>query len=149
MNTENQPVYVLRFCGVSDGNPGPAGAAAILCAEDRTAVLYRFRWGLGNQTVIAAEYLALILGLHQAIIKGYKNIIAEGNSPRVVNQVDGFEYAHAPIRRLWKKALALKDKFHSFHIQLIPRVENGLADAQAKQAVNLEDGEVQEDNFVA
>ncbi|CAI8600818.1 unnamed protein product [Vicia faba] len=148
MNPKNQPVYVLRFCGVSDENPGPAGAAAILLGEDRT-VLYRFRWGLGNQTAIAAEYHALILGMKQAIIKGYKNIIAEGDSGRVINQVKGFEYAHEPIRRLWVAVLELKHSFHAFHIHLIPRLENSLADAQAKQAANLQESEVQEDDLVA
>ncbi|KAL5073147.1 hypothetical protein RYX36_012131 [Vicia faba] len=100
MNPKNQPVYVLRFCGVSDENPGPAGAAAILLGEDRTVV-------------------------------------------------KGFEYAHEPIRRLWVAVLELKHSFHAFHIHLIPRLENSLADAQAKQAANLQESEVQEDDLVA
>ncbi|CAL5211047.1 unnamed protein product [Lathyrus oleraceus] len=148
MRAENQPCCVLRFCGVSNGDPGPSGAAAILLAEDRT-VLYRFREGLGHETVNAAEYRALILGLKQARAKGYDNIIVEGDSRRVINQIWGYELAPGRSRRLWMEALVLKNRFRSFDIQQIPRVENGLADCQANQAVNLGDGEVEEDDVGA
>ncbi|PNX62693.1 ribonuclease HI-like protein, partial [Trifolium pratense] len=57
------------FDGASSGNPGPAGAGAVLLSENGT-VLYRFREGLGYQTNNVAEYRALILGLKQAIRKG-------------------------------------------------------------------------------
>jgi len=49
--------------------------------------LYRFREGLGYQTSNAAEYRALILGLKQAINKGFRNISVQGDSNLVINQV--------------------------------------------------------------
>jgi len=49
--------------------------------------LYRFREGLGYQTNNAAEYRALILGLKQAINKGFRNISVQGDSNLVINQV--------------------------------------------------------------
>jgi len=49
---------------------------------------------LGYQTNNVAEYRALILGLNQAIQKGYMNIIVQGDSQLVINQVCSIiEYA--------------------------------------------------------
>lgn len=40
-----------------------------------------------NPTYYAAHYRALILGLNQAKIKGYNNIIVESDCITIVNQV--------------------------------------------------------------
>ncbi|PNX77515.1 hop-interacting protein thi034, partial [Trifolium pratense] len=75
----------LEFDGACKGNPGPAGAGAILRAEDGSKV-YRLREGVGTATNNVAEYRALILGLKQALKKGYKHIRVQGDSLLVCNQ---------------------------------------------------------------
>jgi ribonuclease HI len=42
---------------------------------------------LKRQTKEDVEYRALILGMKQAIMKGFKHITVEGNSEFVINQV--------------------------------------------------------------
>uniref|UniRef100_A0A0R0EQF3 RNase H type-1 domain-containing protein n=1 Tax=Glycine max TaxID=3847 RepID=A0A0R0EQF3_SOYBN len=54
----------LHFDGASKGNPGPAGAGAIL--RDGSKV-YWLREGVGIQTNNVAEYRSLILGLKHAL----------------------------------------------------------------------------------
>ncbi|XP_042489127.1 uncharacterized protein LOC122069224 isoform X2 [Macadamia integrifolia] len=100
---------ILEFDGASKGNPGQAGAGAVLRAEDGR-VVYRLREGLGITTNNVAEYRAMILGMKYALKKGFKQIHVQGDSKLICMQ--GL---------------------------------NSEADAQANLAINLGDGEVQED----
>ncbi|XP_024641756.1 uncharacterized protein Mb2253c-like [Medicago truncatula] len=147
MSRGNQRSCILEFDGASIGNPGPAGAGAILYAEDGRP-LYRFREGLGYQTNNVAEYRALILGLKQAINKGFKNISVQGDSNLVINQFLGsWKINNQYLWNLCNEALQLKESFHSFSIQHIPREFNTGADAQANRAINLREGQVEEDAY--
>ncbi|CAI8610232.1 unnamed protein product [Vicia faba] len=147
MSSENQASYTLRFDGSSDGNPGPAGAGVILVAKNGK-VLYRFREGLGYQTNNAAEFHALILGMKQSIKKGYKNIIAEGDGRLVINQFQGsWTINDADIKMLRDEALELKHRFQSFRMRHIPENYNRSADSLAYQAIDLGDGQVEEESL--
>ncbi|CAK8577890.1 unnamed protein product [Lathyrus sativus] len=142
---QNQRFYTLRFDGACRGNPGPAGAGAVLFGEDGS-VLYNFRQGLGNTTNNVAEYCALILGLQQAIMKGCKNIKVQGDSQLVISQFQGSYTINNPrLRSLCNEALELSNNFRSFEIEHISRAYNTLADAQANRAINLQEGQVEED----
>ncbi|PHT61691.1 hypothetical protein T459_34456 [Capsicum annuum] len=76
----------LNFDGSSNGNPGPAGAGAVLLAADGSMV-YRLREGLGVATNNFAEYRGLILGPKFALKKGFKHIQVQGDSKLVCMQV--------------------------------------------------------------
>ncbi|XP_058735533.1 uncharacterized protein LOC131607565 [Vicia villosa] len=145
MNRGNQRFYTLQFDGASRGNPGPAGAGAVLFDENGN-VLYHFRKGLGYQSNNVAEYHALILGLQQAIMKGCKNINVQGDSQLVINQFLGSWRINNPhLMSLCGAALQLRNNFRSFGIQHISRDSNTRADAQANWAIYLQEGQVEED----
>ncbi|XP_058735532.1 uncharacterized protein LOC131607563 [Vicia villosa] len=147
MSRRNQRFYTLQFDGACSGNPGPAGAGAVLLDQDGS-LLYRFREGLGYQTNNAAEYRALILGLEQAIKKGCVNINVQGDSQLVINQFQGSWRINNPhLRSLCDEALELRDNFRSFSIQHISRDSNTRADAQANRAISLQEGKVEEDRL--
>ncbi|XP_010254728.1 PREDICTED: uncharacterized protein LOC104595616 isoform X2 [Nelumbo nucifera] len=134
---------ILEFDGASKGNPGKAGAGAVLRAEDGS-VICRLREGVGIATNNVAEYRAMLLGLKYAIKKGFKRIRVQGDSKLVCMQVQGLWKAkNQNMLDLLKEAKELKDKFFSFEISHVLRDLNSDADAQANLAVNLEDGEVQ------
>ncbi|CAL8093631.1 unnamed protein product [Prunus armeniaca] len=76
----------LEFDGASKGNPGLAGAGAVLRADDGSLIC-KLHEGLGVRTNNVAEYRALILGLKYALKKGFTKIRVKGDSKLVCMQV--------------------------------------------------------------
>ncbi|KAK8655407.1 hypothetical protein V6N13_107985 [Hibiscus sabdariffa] len=135
---------ILEFDGASKGNPGPAGAAAVLKTDTGT-VICKLREGLGVATNNAAEYRAVILGLKHALRKGYRNIRVRGDSKIVCMQLQGlWKVKHEHMSELHEQAMELKNKFISFQINHVLRELNGEADAEANLAVKLAEGQIQE-----
>ncbi|KAE8704977.1 RNase H family protein, putative isoform 2 [Hibiscus syriacus] len=136
---------ILEFDGASKGNPGPAGAGAVLKTDTGT-VICKLREGLGVATCNAAEYRAVILGLKHALKKGYTHIRIRGDSKLVCMQLQGlWKVKHEHMSELHKQAMKLKDKFLSFQIDHVLRELNGEADAEANLAVKLAEGQIQEE----
>ncbi|CAM0148563.1 unnamed protein product [Urochloa decumbens] len=135
---------ILEFDGASKGNPGKAGAGAVIRRVDGSVIAH-LREGLGIATNNAAEYRALILGLKYAAKKGFKYIRAQGDSKLVCNQVqDLWRARNDNMAGLCKKVKDLKGTFQLFQIRHVLREFNSAADAQANFAVELPVGEVQE-----
>lgn len=135
----------LEFDGASKGNPGLAGAGAILRADDGSFIC-RLREGLGVATNNAAEYRAIILGLNYALSKGFTSIRVQGDSKLVCMQIQGlWKVKNQNISSLYEQAKQLKDRFLSFRIIHVLRESNSDADAQANIAVELADGQIQEE----
>ncbi|XVF84895.1 hypothetical protein PTKIN_Ptkin17bG0076200 [Pterospermum kingtungense] len=136
---------ILEFDGSSKGNPGPAGAAAVL-RTDAGSVICKLREGLGIATCNAAEYRALILGLKYAFEKGYASIHVQGDSKLVCMQMQGlWRVRHKHMSELNEQAKELKNKFLSFQINHVLRELNAAADAQANLAVKLAEGQILEE----
>ncbi|KAI4314280.1 hypothetical protein L6164_027205 [Bauhinia variegata] len=137
---------ILEFDGASKGNPGKAGAGAILRTGDGSLIC-RLREGVGIATNNVAEYRAMILGMKYALKKGFTGIRIQGDSKLVCMQVNGlWKVKNQNMSDLCKVAKELKDKFKSFQINHVLRNLNSEADAQANLAVNLADGQVQEES---
>ncbi|XP_021747991.1 uncharacterized protein LOC110713860 isoform X2 [Chenopodium quinoa] len=137
---------ILHFDGASKGNPGQAGAGAVLRTLNGSLIC-RIRQGLGTATCNAAEYRAVILGLKKALEMGYTNIQAQGDSKLVCMQLQGlWKVKNENMSTLHAEAKLLINKFTSFKISHVLREFNSDADAQANFAVSLADGQVQEVN---
>lgn len=142
--SSNCRLCILKFDGASKGNPGPAGAGAVLYAEDGSLVC-RLREGVGIATNNVAEYRGVILGLKYALKKGFGHIRVLGDSKLVCMQIQGlWKIKNQNMADLCKVAKEFKDKFLSFQIDHIDRELNAEADVQANLGVNLRDGQVQE-----
>lgn len=142
---KDQQCCILEFDGASKGNPGLAGAAAVLRTTDGK-VICKLREGLGIATNNVAEYRAMILGLKYALKMGYTNIQVHGDSKLVCMQIqDRWKVKHEAMSKLHKEAKVLKDKFLSFKIDHVLRGLNTDADAEANLAIHLADGQVQEE----
>ncbi|PRQ41215.1 putative ribonuclease H [Rosa chinensis] len=134
----------LEFDGASKGNPGLAGAGAVLRADDGSLIC-KVHEGLGIKTNNVAEYRALILGLRCALKKGFTKIRVQGDSKLVCMQVQGlWKVKNQNLSDLCEEVKELKEKFVSFEISHVLRDKNSEADAQANLAVRLSDGEVHE-----
>lgn len=133
----------IEFDGASKGNPGKAGAGAVLRASDNS-VLFYLREGVGNATNNVAEYRALLLGLRSALDKGFKNVHVLGDSMLVCMQVQGaWKTNHPKMAELCKQAKELMNSFKTFDIKHIAREKNSEADKQANSAIFLADGQTQ------
>ncbi|KAL0907791.1 hypothetical protein M5K25_022229 [Dendrobium thyrsiflorum] len=136
---------VLEFDGASKGNPGKAGAAAVLRNGDGSVVSC-IREGLGIATNNVAEYRALILGMKYALMKGFKHIQVQGDSQLICMQVqDLWQTKNQNMAALCKEVKRLKEMFQSFNIMHVKRGFNAVADNLAYSAINLPAGEVCED----
>ncbi|KAK4778891.1 hypothetical protein SAY86_006419 [Trapa natans] len=140
-----QASCTLEFDGASKGNPGPAGAGAVLRTENGSTV-FRLREGVGIATNNVAEYRGLILGLRYALQCGIKDIHVQGDSQLVCMQVRGlWKIRNQNMAALCKVAKELKDKFVTFEINHVLREFNSEADAQANLALSLRDGQFEVD----
>jgi ribonuclease HI len=122
--------------GAARGNPGPAGAGAILLGE-RGEVLAELHRALGRATNNVAEYEALILGLEEAKRRGIARIDVRMDSMLVVRQMQGlWRIKHPGLRPLALRAGALLAEFPERTIEHVPRDENSLADKLANRAID-------------
>ncbi|CAN1818025.1 Uncharacterized protein Mb2253c [Linum perenne] len=134
----------LYFDGASKGNPGPAGAGAVLYSPDGKMV-WRLCEGVGVATNNVAEYRGLLLGLKQALKRGLTDISVQGDSNLVCMQIQGiWKIKNKNLLNVGQEARELKERFRTFQIRHIPREFNAEADALANQAVHLRDGQVKE-----
>jgi ribonuclease HI len=132
-----RPVQTRLYCdGAARGNPGPAGAGAVIVnpAGHIVAKVGKF---LGEETNNVAEYMGLILGLKRAKAMGIKELQVLADSELVVKQVRG-EYAVKAehLAPLHAEAVALFKAFDQIEIRHIPREENGQADAMSNRAID-------------
>lgn len=148
--------YVLEFDGASRGNPGPAGAGALIRAprgdeaeddddedeEDDDSrkggeIIKEICTSLGVATVNEAEYHALLTGLKAAIQLGVQDIKVRGDSNLIVSQVKGEWKVKEPrLIPLHAECNEMKKKFRRFDISHVRREFNKDADALANSAID-------------
>ncbi|HEX5748622.1 MAG TPA: ribonuclease HI family protein [Archangium sp.] len=122
--------------GAARGNPGPAGAGAVLVdAEGRVvARLGRF---LGVQTNNYAEYMGLLLGLKHARSLGVKELEVLADSELLIRQLQGRYQVKSPtLRPLYEEASALLKEFSRVKLAHVPREKNKAADEMSNRAID-------------
>jgi len=141
--------FLLKFDGGSRGNPGLAGAGYVLFEKKQNCdvkdmspeawtEVYHGQCFLGdNETCNTAEYVALNQGLRAAQLLGIMNLLVEGDSNLVVQQITGTWRVKAEnLRGLCKHSQNLITKFENFEIRHIERAMNTRADQLANRAMN-------------
>ena len=124
--------------GAARGNPGPAGAGAVL-QDAGGAIIARLGRYLGTKTNNVAEYEGLLLGLKHARELGYRQVEVRADSQLLIRQLKG-EYAvrHKGLKPLHAEALRLLHGFERYELQHVPREENALADEMSNRAIDEE-----------
>lgn len=127
--------YVLYFDGCSKGNPGPAGAGAVLYEKDKEVWAGRLFVG-EKETNNIAEYASLVLGLNEASNKGCKELLVRGDSLLVINQMKGtYKVSSDSLRILYNRAKVLEKQFTKIEYEHIPREKNSRADQLANEGI--------------
>ena len=115
-----------HFDGASRGNPGEAGAGAVLF-DGQGAPVWECARPLGKKTNNEAEYLALLLLLEELERRGVSADI-RGDSRLVVNQVTGRWKINEPrLKELADRAVELLRRTKS-SLSWVAREENAAAD---------------------
>jgi ribonuclease HI len=132
-----RPVRTRLFTdGAARGNPGPAGAGAVIVSPDGHVVAKVGKF-LGDETNNVAEYMGLIIGLKRAKAMGIKELDVLADSELMVRQLNGDYAVKAEhLKPLHEEAKALLKAFTEIEIRHIPREENGQADAMSNRAID-------------
>ena len=130
--------YKLMFDGCSRGNPGLAGAGAVIYYLGKE--FWSGNFFVGEKfTNNHAEYAGLILGLQQAKEFNIKNLRVEGDSLLVINQMRGqYKCKSLNLLDLYDKAKELEKYFDSIEFTHILRAKNKRADQLSNIAVDKE-----------
>jgi len=127
---------ILYSDGASRGNPGLAGAGAVLLDADGHVIAELTKF-LGVTTNNVAEYEGFIIGLEEAKRRGIDDLDARMDSKLVVEQMRGrWKIKHPNMKPLALKAGALFATFPTRTIAHVPREENAIADALSNRAID-------------
>ena len=122
--------------GAARGNPGPAGAGAVVL-DGEGRVLARLGRFLGKQTNNVAEYQGLLLGLRRARQMGAREVEVRADSQLLVRQLQGkYAVKNEVLKRLHEEALALLRSFDRYELLHVPREQNALADEMSNRAID-------------
>jgi len=122
--------------GAARGNPGPAGAGAVVLDETGTALAEIGRY-LGEQTNNVAEYEGLLLGLRHALAHGATDVEVLADSQLLIRQLAGVYRVKSPgLMPLFEEAKRLLKRFKNVELRHIPREMNGAADEMSNRAID-------------
>jgi len=122
--------------GAARGNPGPAGAGAVI-TDPEGRVLERYGRFLGKQTNNYAEYQGLLLGLQKAMELGAREVGVRADSQLLIRQLEGkYRVRNAGLKPLHEQALKLLRSFEKFDLRHVPREENFNADEMSNRAID-------------
>ena len=127
---KEKPKYLLRFDGASKGNPGIAGAGAVLYKNNKE--IWNISRNLGNQTNNYAECFAVILGITEACNRGIKDLEVEGDSMLIINQLKGkWKVKNNDLKVLYLSICQTLKQFENIRYRHIYRNKNKRADELA------------------
>lgn len=123
------------FDGASRGNPGPAGAGALI-VDGEEKVIWETAEFLGDKTNNEAEYAALIFLLKAAREMDIKSIKIYGDSKLIVSQVTkqwkiNFPHLRVLAQEVWRLLEGIDVSF-----EWIPREKNKQADALSNRGID-------------
>lgn len=128
--------YEIRVDGASRGNPGQAGAGAVI-RDPKGNVARELRKYLGVMTNNMAEYSALVMALEEAKTMGVSEVEVFADSELMVKQITGkYKVKSADLKPLYDEAYSLLKGFRRYKIVHVYREENSLADKLANEAID-------------
>lgn len=134
--------YTIHADGGARGNPGPAGAGAIIRDErgETVAAVSEF---LGRQTNNFAEYEAVILALESLArlvpreARAATDVDVKMDSELVVKQVNGlYKVKHPVLKEQYARLLVAMRGFGKIAFMHVRREQNADADALANEAMD-------------
>jgi len=127
--------YKLFFDGASKGNPGLAGAGAVI--YDSEEEIWNGSKFVGEKaTNNQAEYSGLIIGLTKAIELNIKSLLVKGDSLLVINQMTGkYKCNSENLIPFYNSAKELSKRFNNIEFHHVYRDFNKRADELSNMAI--------------
>jgi ribonuclease HI len=127
--------FVMNFDGCSKGNPGIAGAGAVIYQNEIEILSDIFFVG-EKATNNHAEYAGLILGLQMAYELDIKSLLVKGDSMLIINHMNGtYKCSSSNLIELYNRAKELESKFDNIYYQHVLRNFNKRADELSNDAI--------------
>ena len=126
--------------GASRGNPGQAGAGAVLFTEQGDELAARAVY-LGTCTNNVAEYKALLIGLDEALLQGCTELAIALDSELIVRQIQGrYKVKNEALLPLFQQVRERLARFGKWSIAHVPRAQNARADQLANEGIDRKNG---------
>lgn len=122
--------------GASRGNPGPAGAGAVI--TDVTGnVVRRLGRFLGPQTNNVAEYQGVLLGLSHALAAGAREVVLRADSELAIRQLQGrYQVKNPGLKPLFAEVQGMLRRFERVTLEHVRREQNKDADEMSNRAID-------------
>ena len=123
--------------GAARGNPGPAGAGAILRDAGSGATLAEIAEPLGRATNNVAEWTAVRLALEEARRLGAARVDLRMDSQLVARQISGvYRVKHPDLQPIHAAVMQLLRGFEGYTVGHVPRALNKDADRLSNVAID-------------
>ena len=127
---------LIHTDGAARGNPGPAGAGAVLRDEDGRVVA-EIAQPLGRATNNVAEWTAVRLALEEARRLGASHVDLRMDSELVARQITGiYRVKHPDLKPIHAEVMKLLRSFDGYTIGHVPRALNKDADRLSNVAID-------------
>ncbi len=131
--------FKLYSDGSSRGNPGPAGIGVVI-KDPQGVIVKKVSFSIGSSTNNVAEYLALIVGLTEALILGIDDLKVFLDSELLVKQVKGeYKTKKEHLKPLLMNIKYLLSNFKKIDLNHVLRENNKEADRLAYSATESKD----------
>lgn len=131
----NNLTYCMMFDGCSKGNPGPAGAGAVIYANN--AEIWSRAIYVGNsETNNLAEYTGMLSGLNEAVRQKIRTLTVKGDSEVVIKQMLGkYKVKSENLIDIYEQAKDLEKHFDKIDYIHVYRHLNTRADALSNEGL--------------
>ena len=128
---------MIHTDGAARGNPGPAGAGAVLRNAVDGTLVAELAVFLGERTNNYAEWTAVELALEEALTRGASRIDLRTDSELVARQIAGrYRVKHPDLKPIHARVMALLARFAGYTVGHVPRELNREADHLSNVAID-------------
>jgi len=128
---------LIHTDGAARGNPGLAGAGAVLRDAADGSLVSELAVFLGERTNNYAEWTAVALALEEALLVGATHVDLRMDSQLVARQISGqYRVKHPDLQPIHARVMGLLSRFAGYTVGHVPRALNKEADRLSNVAID-------------
>ena len=128
---------LIHTDGAARGNPGPAGAGAVLRDAGDGSLVAEIATFLGIRTNNYAEWIAVQLALDEALVQGATHVDLRLDSELVARQISGrYRVKHPDLKPIHTRVMAQLGRLDGYTVGHVPRELNKEADRLSNVAID-------------